>query len=166
MVSSPFLQTAWTYGSSPPLSQCVCQNGAVGTSCSACTLSSQCSSNQTCLSQPASLLTRPHVNVTRTLFCRSEPHGLLSSYLGEHRLELVRVDDHVELSVSSSLVELQPQLLHCEYSRCEVTLQKKHHIQTLSSLECSAFVATLNDCLRCEEMIARMRPASLKEAIE
>lgn len=92
------------------------RNGAVGTSCSACTLSSQCPSNQTCLSQPASLLT--HSNAT--LFCRSEPHGLLSSYLGEHRLELAREGDRVELLVSSSLVELQPQLLRCEYAHCEV----------------------------------------------
>ena len=114
--SSPFPRIVWTYDFSPPLSQCVCENGAVGTSCSACTLSSQCPSNQTCLSQPASLLT--HSNAT--LFCRSEPHGLLSSYLGEHRLELAREGDRVELLVSSSLVELQPQLLRCEYAHCEV----------------------------------------------
>lgn len=58
----------------------------------------------------------------------------------------------MELSVTSSLVELQPQLLRCEYSRCEVALRARSHVQILSSLECSAFVATLNDCLRCEEM--------------
>ena len=67
-------------------------------------------------------------------------------------MELTRVDDRVELSVTSSLVELQPQLLRCEYARCEVAVRAKRHPQILSSLECSAFAATLNDCLRCEEM--------------
>lgn len=140
--------------------QCHCENGLIGQSCDSCTNSAQCihslQLNQTCWRDPSEVLIGlpqkviDTANTTRTLTCESDAIGLLTTYLGDHHIEITRpVEDIIEITVFSTYSELHPSILECHYENCQVTVRTLSHQQKLSSLDCSIYVPTLNPCLYC-----------------
>lgn len=109
----------------------------IGNHCDACTSSSQCihslQLNQTCWRDPAEVLIElPQkdiidANATRILTCESDI-GLLTTYLGDHHIEVRRPEDEIiELRIYSSYAELSPLILECQYEDCQVNLLCFYH---------------------------------------
>ena len=110
----------------------------IGQSCDSCTNSAQCihslQLNQTCRRDPSEVLIGlpqkviDTANTTRTLTCESDAIGLLTTYLGDHHIEITRpVEDIIEITVFSTYSELHPSILECHYENCQVTVRTLSH---------------------------------------